>query len=215
ERAIKHGKVAHHHGKKAEACARFQNGQRACGGAPRSDVAKTESKKIRSAHVEVRLKTGVPRHVAEGAADRKIDEPEADDHSAGPHHKQKHERERAVVAERGFTLARGSDAAGKKSPRPPRGDVEKAREAEAAGGAAWQNDGLEGVEQHDPNAGDAGRKCQDVHRVSFRREQSRGAPGPLVPCILLRRWCDGAPSSANSAESDPHFSQPVSIIRSG
>src|SRR6185312_4028504 len=121
KRAVEHWEIAHDHGQKSESRARFQNRQNARGGTLWSNIAKAQRKNVRSADVKVRVEACMHRSFSEGAAYGEIDEPEADDHSAGPHHKQKHERERAVVAERCFALARGSDTAGKEGPRSPRG----------------------------------------------------------------------------------------------
>ena len=76
-------------------------------------------------------------------------------------------------------------AAGEEAPGNPSGDVEEAGEAEAAGGAAGKDDGLEGVEEHDRDAEDAGNQSEGAHGDSAEDKTAVEWGTAAVACIVV------------------------------
>jgi hypothetical protein len=169
ECAVEDGEISHDNGEEAEAHAAFENEEDARERAVRRDVAEAEGEEGGSADVEVGAEVRGLRGVDEGTADGVVDEGEAEDHDCGPDDEKKNERERTVVAEKDFAAAGMVKAASEEAPGKPGGDVEEAGEAEAAGGAAGQDDGLEGIEEHDRDAEEAGNQSEGAHWDSVGR----------------------------------------------
>ena len=165
--AVEDGEISHDDGKEAEAGAAFENDERARPGTVRRDVAETEGEEGGSADVEVGIKVGGARGVVEGTAAGVVDEGETDDHGCGPDDEENDEREGTVVAKNGFALAGIVEAACEEDPWVPGKGVEDAGEAEAAGGAAGKDDGLEGIEEHDEDREDAGDQREGAHGDSL------------------------------------------------
>ena len=155
--------------------------------AVRRDVAEAEGEERGSADVEVGVKAGGLRGVVEGTADGEVDEGEAEDHEGGPDDEKKDERERTVVAEKDFAAAGMVKAAGEEAPGKPGGDVEEAGEAETAGGAAGQDDGLEGVKKHDRDAENAGNQSEGAHGDSAECEAAGGTGTAAAGWIVKDR----------------------------
>src|SRR5690348_2445037 len=97
-----------------------------------------------------------------------MQERKGDDEGDGADAEESKERKRAVVAQERFAAMSFAGGAGDEAPGLPGHSVKHAREAEAAGDAARENDGLEDVPE---NYGDEG-------------ESENGEPGHCAPSRL-------------------------------
>ena len=181
ECGVEHGEISHDDGKQAQARAGFQNDDGAHPAIVRRYVTKPKRQESGSAEVQVRSNAQVLRAVIEGAAQPVIEQRKPHGHCGRPHGQQKDQRHGAVKAEGRLPLTHIADSPGEENPRLPGSDKEKAREPEAAGGAARQNNRLEGVEQRREQADNAGNESDNPHRSP----RARGASfAPALPTIL-------------------------------
>jgi hypothetical protein len=160
---VEHRDVADDEGDKSQAGAGLDDDEGARGQASRQNVANAEGEQGGPADVEVGAQPvecgGAGHGIGEGCAQSEKEQCETGDQQQRPEHEQQQQRARAEGAVTLFAHLGIADMPREGRPGRPGGDVEETGNAEAAGGAAWQDDGLEGVEdgtQAEEQSGDEG-----------------------------------------------------------
>ncbi len=169
EGGVEDGDVADDEGDEAEAGAALKDHEEAGHLAAGNDVAGAERGKGGAADVDIRkeaeagMMAGREAGVHIGGAEAVEHEGEAEGEQAGPEEEQKDQRDRAVDAVELLAKLMAADVLADVDPRLPGEDEEEAGDAEAAGGAAGDDDGLHGVERDQAAEEQTERNGEPMH----------------------------------------------------